>query len=84
MNVSTESEGLQAVPAFPEFQESNSTSTSVSGVYVPALPAAPAGVSAEVWTAMGMMFDVKYLPLQQNLVHLNTAIFFVYEVDRTH
>ena len=23
---------------------------------------------------MGMMFDVKYLPLQQNLVHLNTAM----------
>ena len=74
MNVSPESEGLQAVPTFPEFQDSIPTSTSVSGVYVPALPAAPAGVSAEVWTAMGMMFDVKYLPLQQNLVHLNTAM----------
>ena len=58
---------LQDIPAFPG-------SDSVSGAQVPALPAAPTGVSAEVWTAMGMMFDVKYAPLQQNLFQLNTAM----------
>ena len=73
-NTISETQALQEVPAFPDFQDSNSASVSVSNVHVQALPAAPAGVSAEVWTAMGMMFDVKYAPLQQNLAQLNTAM----------
>ena len=73
-NARSEAEALQDVLAFPDFQNFNSEIRAVSGMHVPALLAAPAGVLAEVWTAMGMMFDVKYAPLQQNLLQFNTAI----------
>ena len=51
-------QGLNAVLGFLEFQKPANPQ---------ALPPAPKGISNEVWSAMAMMFGVKYATLQQKL-----------------